>query len=173
MPCWGRPTPSARRGYVRTWSHCCQIDAVITALEAGGYEPTCTVPPRQAVRRIVGDYRRNRPYMHDDKYLARGWPIGTGVVEGACGHLVNERLEQAGMRWTQGGAPGRARPTGRAAEWPRGGVLAVSPPTTPPAIVRHVRPNTSLGRSSSAGVGGLINPLSTNLGHIRRISVSC
>jgi hypothetical protein len=26
------------------------------------------------------------------------------VVEGACGHLVNDRLEQAGMRWTTGGA---------------------------------------------------------------------
>jgi hypothetical protein len=80
-----------------------QTDAVITALEAKGHEPTCTVPQRQAVRRAVGYYRRNPPYMHDDEYLARGWPIGTGV-EGACGHLVKERMEQAGMRWTQGGA---------------------------------------------------------------------
>jgi hypothetical protein len=42
--------------------------------------------------------------MHDDEYLARGWPIGTGVVEGACGHLVKDRMEQSGMRWTKGGA---------------------------------------------------------------------
>jgi hypothetical protein len=41
-----------------------QTDAVITALEAEGHEPTCTVPQRQAVRRTVGYYRRNRPYMH-------------------------------------------------------------------------------------------------------------
>ena len=41
--------------------------------------------------------------MHYDAYLARGWPIGTGVVEGACGHLVKDRLEQAGMRWTKAG----------------------------------------------------------------------
>jgi hypothetical protein len=59
---------------------------------------------RQAVRRTVGYYRRNRTHMHDDEYLARGWPIGTGVVEGACGHLVKDRMEQAGMRWTQAGA---------------------------------------------------------------------
>jgi hypothetical protein len=30
--------------------------------------------------------------------------MGTGVIEGACGHLVNDRLEPSGMRWTTGGA---------------------------------------------------------------------
>jgi hypothetical protein len=42
--------------------------------------------------------------MPYDDYLARGWPMGTGVVEGACGHLVNDRLEQSGRRWTKTGA---------------------------------------------------------------------
>jgi hypothetical protein len=42
--------------------------------------------------------------MRYDHYLAQGWPIGTGVVEGACGHLVKDRMEQAGMRWTREGA---------------------------------------------------------------------
>jgi len=42
--------------------------------------------------------------MQYDTYLARGWPLGTGVVEGACGHLVKDRMEQAGMRWTKAGA---------------------------------------------------------------------
>lgn len=79
-------------------------DAVLTALEAAGHDPTHTATPRQAVRRTVGYYRRNRPSMRDDEYLARGWPMGTGVVEGACGHLGQDRLEQAGMRWTKAGA---------------------------------------------------------------------
>lgn len=83
-----------------------QTDAVITALEAEIKDPTCTGTQRQAVRRTVGYYQRNRPYMRYDAYLARGWPIGTGVIEGACGHLVKDRLEQAGMRWTKGGAQG-------------------------------------------------------------------
>ena len=59
---------------------------------------------RQAVRRTVGYYRRSQPYMHDDVYLARGWPMGTDVVEGACGHLVKDRMEPSGMGWTKGGA---------------------------------------------------------------------
>jgi hypothetical protein len=81
-----------------------QTDAVITALEAEGKDPICTVTQRQAVRRAVGYYRRNRLYMRYDEYLACGWPIGTGVVEGACRHLVKDRMEQSGMRWTKGGA---------------------------------------------------------------------
>jgi hypothetical protein len=83
-----------------------QIEAVITALEAAGQDPTCTATPRQVVRRTVGYYRRNRPYMCDDESLAHGWPIGTGVVAGACRHLVNDRLEPSGRRWTQDGAQG-------------------------------------------------------------------
>ena len=83
-----------------------QTDAVITAVEAEVKDPAHTVTPRQAVRRTVGDYRRTRPYMHDDAYRARGWPLGTGVVEGAWGHLVKDRREPSGMRWTQGGAQG-------------------------------------------------------------------
>lgn len=49
-------------------------------------------------------YERNLSYMHYDEYLASGWPIGTGVIEGACRHLVKDRCELSGMRWTQKGA---------------------------------------------------------------------
>jgi hypothetical protein len=81
-----------------------QTEAVLTALEAEANDPTCTATQRRAVRRTVGYYRRNRPYMRYDEYLAQGWPIGTGVIEGACGHLVKDRMEQSGMRWTKAGA---------------------------------------------------------------------
>jgi len=81
-----------------------QTDAVSTARAAEANDPTSTAPQRQAVRRTVGYYQRNRSYMHDDEYLARGWPIGTGVIEGACGHLVKDRMEPSGMRWTNAGA---------------------------------------------------------------------
>jgi hypothetical protein len=43
-------------------------------------------------------------YMKYDQYLAAGYPIGSGVVEGACRHLVKDRMEQAGMRWRIAGA---------------------------------------------------------------------
>jgi hypothetical protein len=81
-----------------------QTPTVIRALETAAADPACTATQRQAVLRTVGYYQRNLPYMRYDEYLARGWPIGTGVVEGACGHLVKDRMQQAGMRWTKAGA---------------------------------------------------------------------
>ncbi len=81
-----------------------QTEAVVTALEQMADEAGCHGQQQTALRKTAGYYRRNQPYMRYDLYLARGWPIGTGVVEGACGHLVKDRMEQAGMRWTQAGA---------------------------------------------------------------------
>ncbi|MDQ2693835.1 MAG: ISKra4 family transposase, partial [Pseudomonadota bacterium] len=41
---------------------------------------------------------------HYDRYLAAGYPIASGVIEGACRHVVNDRLERTGMNWTLPGA---------------------------------------------------------------------
>jgi hypothetical protein len=77
---------------------------VIQALEERVEDPSLSASQRKAVRSTIGYYRRNLPYMQYDQYLAQGWPIGTGVVEGACGHLVKDRMEQSAMRWTPAGA---------------------------------------------------------------------
>ena len=46
--------------------------------------------------------------MHDhlryDQALAAGWPIATGVIEGACRHLIGDRLDITGARWGLDGA---------------------------------------------------------------------
>lgn len=42
--------------------------------------------------------------MAYDASLAEGFPIATGVIEGACRHLVKDRMERSGMRWTVHGA---------------------------------------------------------------------
>lgn len=39
-----------------------------------------------------------------DEYLALGLPIATGVIEGACRHLVSDRLDITGARWGLDGA---------------------------------------------------------------------
>jgi len=46
----------------------------------------------------------NRDRMRYDEYLAKGYPIASGVIEGACRHLVKDRMERAGMHWTRKGA---------------------------------------------------------------------
>ena len=42
--------------------------------------------------------------MKYDECLAAGYPIGSGVVEGACRHLIKDRMEHTGMRWLPSGA---------------------------------------------------------------------
>jgi hypothetical protein len=59
---------------------------------------------RRAVRSAVEYLTNNREHMRYDEYLAAGYPIGSGVAEGACRHLVKDRMEQTGMRWTVEGA---------------------------------------------------------------------
>ena len=40
-----------------------------------------------------------RPYLRYDEYLDQGYPIASGVIEGACRHLVNDRMAITGARW--------------------------------------------------------------------------
>ncbi len=48
--------------------------------------------------------KNNRRYMHYDQSLAAGYPIASEVAEGACRHLVKDRMELTGMRWCIDGA---------------------------------------------------------------------
>ncbi len=61
-------------------------------------------PKRAVVKSAVEYLSNNREHMRYDEYLAKGYPIGSGVAEGACRHLVKDRMEQTGMRWTVEGA---------------------------------------------------------------------
>ena len=55
--------------------------------------------------RVVCNYlERNRDRMQYDEYLASGYPIASGIIEGACRHVVKDRMERAGMRWCVAGA---------------------------------------------------------------------
>jgi hypothetical protein len=43
-------------------------------------------------------------FLRYDQALAAGWPIATGVIEGACRHLIGDRLDITGARWGLKGA---------------------------------------------------------------------
>jgi len=45
-----------------------------------------------------------RPYLDYPTALKNGWPIATGVIEGACRHLVKDRMDITGARWGLAGA---------------------------------------------------------------------
>jgi hypothetical protein len=59
---------------------------------------------KQALGRICSYPNKNRQRMRYDEYLRQGYPIASGVIEGACRHLIKDRMERAGMHWTPTGA---------------------------------------------------------------------
>lgn len=59
---------------------------------------------RYSLTKVIGYLERNRKHMRYEICLAKGYPIGSGVIEGACRNLINDRLELTGMSWTPQGA---------------------------------------------------------------------
>ena len=58
----------------------------------------------KTIREVCAYLEQNLERMRYDEYLAAGYPIASGAVEGACRHLVKDRMERAGMHWTIPGA---------------------------------------------------------------------
>lgn len=56
------------------------------------------------LKRICGYFEANYERMRYGEYLAAGYPIASGVIEGACRHYVKDRMERAGMSWIKLGA---------------------------------------------------------------------
>lgn len=66
----------------------------------------CRLSPAQQeqLADIIGYFHRNAARMQYDHYLHAGYPIASGVIEGACRHVVCDRMERSGMRWGMTGA---------------------------------------------------------------------
>jgi hypothetical protein len=58
-----------------------------------------TAPQRKSALEAATYLRNKAPHLDYPRALAKGWPIATGVIEGACRHLVKDRLEITGARW--------------------------------------------------------------------------
>jgi hypothetical protein len=81
-----------------------KVDAVIRGMRYQATQRGLKGKKRKPVEDAAEYFAGNRDRMKYDEYLASGYPIGSGVVEGACRHLVKDRLERTGMRWLPSGA---------------------------------------------------------------------
>ena len=78
-------------------------------LMAGGMRRSATCRSLSAKARepveVCARYLSNHAaYLRYDHYLAKGLPVATGVIEGACRHLVKDRMAVTGARWSMNGA---------------------------------------------------------------------
>jgi hypothetical protein len=80
-----------------------QVISTISALAAAD-------PPRpgsehaKIIRTTLHYLDAKQPYLDYPAALANGWPIATGVIEGACRHLIQDRMGITGARWGLQGA---------------------------------------------------------------------
>ncbi len=97
---------------IETWTTTCVLDILhgraaavadrIAALAAANPPPG----PEHArnIKRTIACLRARLPCLNYPEALEKGWPVATGVIEGACRHIVQDRMGITGARWTTTGA---------------------------------------------------------------------
>jgi hypothetical protein len=81
-----------------------KVDTVVRGLRRLAAARGLGGAKKRALGRICSYFSKNRQRMRYDVYLREGYPIASGVIEGACRHLIKDRMERAGMHWTEVGA---------------------------------------------------------------------
>lgn len=81
-----------------------KVATVLRGLRRLGVDRGLRGAKKKALQRIGSYLNKNRERMRYDEYLRAGYPIASGVIEGACRHLIKDRMERAGMHWTLEGA---------------------------------------------------------------------
>jgi hypothetical protein len=81
-----------------------RVASVVRGLRYMGTARHITGTDRKRLNRACAYLKANEHRMRYDEYLRKGYPIATGVIEGACRHVIKDRMERAGMRWQVPGA---------------------------------------------------------------------
>jgi hypothetical protein len=83
-----------------------RVSEVISRIRqlAGDHPPRPGGEHAKIIRATLHYLTAKQPYLDYPAALAAGWPIATGVIEGACRHLVQDRMGITGARWGLQGA---------------------------------------------------------------------
>ncbi len=81
-----------------------EVNAVIRTLRRKGTRGKLRGKRAETLESICGYFETHNHRMAYDEYLSTGYPIASGVIEGACRNVVKDRMERSGMRWVLKGA---------------------------------------------------------------------
>jgi len=81
-----------------------EVAMVIRGLRWKGTHEQLSDKRREDLEGICGYLENNAHRMAYNEYLAAGYPIASGIIEGACRHVVKDRMERSGMSWVLDGA---------------------------------------------------------------------
>lgn len=96
---------------VEGWVHDCTIrllqsetSGVAAVMRAHATRQALTPTQREPVDRCADYLLKYKAYLDYKAALEKGWPIATGIIEGACRHLIKDRMDITGARWSLPGA---------------------------------------------------------------------
>lgn len=81
-----------------------KTDEVIERLEGLLEKKKLSKAKIKQVQKTINYFENHKHKMDYQKFIDKGYPVSSALVEAACGHLVKERMEQSGMRWSSQGA---------------------------------------------------------------------
>ena len=81
-----------------------EVRSVVRGLRQMGSKHGLRGAKAEELATICAYLEKNQERLRYDEYLAKGYPIASGVIEGACRHYVKDRMERTGMSWVQVGA---------------------------------------------------------------------
>ncbi len=76
-----------------------QAKSIVRNLRHSAISKGMSSKQREPIDQCATYLANHVPYLNYPAYLAKGYPIATGVIEGACRHLVKDRMEITGARW--------------------------------------------------------------------------
>jgi hypothetical protein len=96
-----------------------EVSGVVKGLRRMATEHELRGTPRKEITTVCNYFEKNAHRMRYDEYLKAGYPIASGVIEGACRHIIKDRMEQGGMRWRLVGAEAmlNVRAVNASSEW--------------------------------------------------------
>jgi hypothetical protein len=98
---------AAAEAQVRTWLLGVlkgEVKEVVADMRKKGEQAGVKGNQKNELRLATNYLEQRAEQMRYDEYLAKGYPIASGVIEGACRHYVKDRMERTGMSWTPLGA---------------------------------------------------------------------
>lgn len=76
-----------------------QVNSIVRSLRRSAPLKELSSKQREPIEQCATYLANHTSYLNYPYYLAKGYPIATGVIEGACRYLVKDRMEITGARW--------------------------------------------------------------------------
>jgi hypothetical protein len=96
---WGPQAESPQ-----AWRDLLEAGDIQRLVNKAGRKLPSSAKAKKSLRKELGYFENNAPYMRYAEYREKHFFVGSGVIEAGCRTVIGERLKRSGMRWSVRGA---------------------------------------------------------------------